>query len=444
MKFFLKHILKHICKRILRKYNPEIIAITGSIGKSSTKDAIYYVLKDSKKVRVSYHNYNDELGVPLTIIGMKNPGRSIRGWLKVISKGRSLARAKKEEADFPEILILELGIERPGDMKHLAGFIKPVVIVLTGISKMPSHLEYFKDLNQLTKEKFEILKSIKKDFDKSIIIYNYDSLITKKNIRKYAKDIRSEGYGFGKGATITASDVYLTKKSNGEESFGLNFKITDNGVTLPFFIPKLIARYQLYPILASISVSLVYELNLIETSIRLKQYKLPQGRMNLIKGIKDSFIIDDTYNSSPDAVLAAMTAFLNLYKFFQLKEGIKGRKILVEGDMLELGKNENKAHKLVAEKIIKNKIADHVFLVGERMRKIEKILSNSGKLKTVKWFEDSADCATVLESFIRQHDLILVKGSQGVRMEKIVEAIMADKSKKKLLLARQDELWEKR
>ncbi|MEA3398718.1 MAG: Mur ligase family protein, partial [Patescibacteria group bacterium] len=122
MKKIIQIKLKILARLILAKYKPKIIGITGSVGKTSAKKAVYVVLKNKFKVRRSSKNYNNEIGVPLTIIGFDSPGRSIFGWIKLLIKVIKLLLIKDPE--YPEILILEMGVDRPGDMDYLNSIVK--------------------------------------------------------------------------------------------------------------------------------------------------------------------------------------------------------------------------------------------------------------------------------------------------------------------------------
>jgi UDP-N-acetylmuramoyl-tripeptide--D-alanyl-D-alanine ligase len=206
----------------------------------------------------------------------------------------------------------------------------------------------------------------------------------------------------------------------------------------PVFIPNLLASYQIYSILSAIAVGIHFDRNLVEISQYLKDYKVSKGRMNLIEGIKNSIIVDDTYNSSPDALSSAIKAVDNLYKYIQAEQR---RKIFIVGDMLELGVNEKKAHEKIGEELAE--IANRVILVGERIQSTKEVLLNNGfKEANILVFNNSEECANVISNQISEKDIILVKGSQGIRMEKVVKILMSDQTKAKELLVRQDEQWE--
>src|SRR3989338_369090 len=135
------NILTWEAKQILKKYKPKIVAVTGSVGKTSTKDAIALVLESGfKKVGKSEKSYNSELGVPLAIIGAKSGWNSALKWLEVIWKG---ARLIVERNSYPEFLVLEIGADRPGDIKKIRSWLTPDVAVVTALADTPVHVEFF-------------------------------------------------------------------------------------------------------------------------------------------------------------------------------------------------------------------------------------------------------------------------------------------------------------
>ena len=164
----------------------------------------------------------------------------------------------------------------------------------------------------------------------------------------------------------------------------------------------------------------------------IKNYDAPAGRMKLLYGINDSLLIDDTYNSSPQACLSAL----------QTVKEIKttGRKIAVLGDMLELGKHTEEAHRNIGTLV--KKVVDILFVVGPRAQFIKTGAVEVGmKEKNILEFKNAVEAGEYLETFIKDRDLILLKASQGVRMERTVEIILKDKENKEKLLVRQNKEW---
>ena len=157
MRKILQIILRWEARWILWKYKPRIVAVTGSVGKTSTKEAIFTVLQDSFRVRKSEGNLNTEIGVPLTIIGFPSGKGSYLRWLAIIFAG---LRQVFFKIIYPEILVLEYGADRPGDIKYLVENFAPTIGVVTAIGKTPVHLEFYKDRQQLVAEKANLIKSL--------------------------------------------------------------------------------------------------------------------------------------------------------------------------------------------------------------------------------------------------------------------------------------------
>ncbi len=166
------HLLSFFARSIVKKYNPVVVGITGSVGKTSSKEAISLILSCQKRVRSNFSNYNNEFGLPLTIIGLKSPGKNLFKWVKVFVFATNLLLFK--DKNYPEILVLEMGVDREGDMDYLLKIVKPDRAVLTNISH--SHLEYFGSIEKIKKEKVKLLQGLKKG---GVAIINLDNDFSK-------------------------------------------------------------------------------------------------------------------------------------------------------------------------------------------------------------------------------------------------------------------------
>ncbi len=429
MKQLLQFKLKILATLILWKYRPKIIGITGSIGKTSTKEAVYTVLAGKFNVRQSSKNYNNELGVPLTIIGSKSAGRNIFGWLAIF--WRALFLILLPDKNYPQILILEMGVDRPGDMNYLLKIVKPDIGIMTTVG--PAHLEFFSSVEDIAAEKGKLISTLAKQ---SWAILNIDD----QRVRKYIKNTAAQiiTYGFGKTADIMADYVkfsYVDGESDIDNLQGISFKVSYRGATVPILLPHSLAVGQVYAALAAVGCGIIYGIDLITIAARLREFMPPAGRMNLIKGIKKSVIIDDTYNSSPPATLAALDV---LSKIPLTGER---RRFAVLGDMLELGSASIESHQAAGRQAAELGI-DNLITVGERARDIGRGAANAGMAQDdIFHFPSAVDAGKFVQDRIRSGDLILVKGSQGMRMERIVQEIMAEPLQAKELLVRQEEEW---
>lgn len=413
-----KKILYILAKLTLARYRPRIVAITGSVGKTSAKEAITQVLKTRFSVRSSAGNYNNELGLPLTIIGEESAGRNPLVWLGVFLKGL----LKLIYVNYPQVLVLELSSDRPGDIAYLVnllGNINVGVVTAIGIS----HLEFFSNPENLAKEKLFLIKKL---HQKSAAVLNFDSPRVFEGQSQTKAEVM--GYGFNPQAQVLASDFQLIRS---EGSWGVNFKLHYQGTVVPFFLPKALGKPAVYASLAAAAVGLRFGLNLVEVSEALKFFTPPPGRLRFIAGIKYTSIIDDTYNSAPDSAIAALEV---------LSQIAMGRKLAVLGQMAELGDRTEWSHRTVAAKIVENKV-DLMFLVGETTKIIQDELVKRNFSGQVSWFADSDQARIPIQDSLLEGDTVLVKGSQSMRMEKIVKEIMADPENASKLLVRQSEKW---
>jgi len=418
--------LKWLAKLILKKYQPVVIGITGSIGKTSTKEAIYTVLKNHLAVRMSQKNYNNEIGLPLTIIGTESAGHNPFGWLKIFIQAGLLLLSKNP--NYPKVLVLEMGVDRPGDLAYLTKLAPPQVGIVTAVSY--SHLEYFGSLNNIKKEKQVLIDNLD---NKGLAILNYDNGATREMVE--GSKARVLTYGLQTGANLQAQDIIYNFTKGNYELSGLNFKLNYNGSVVPVFMKNVMAETALYAALAAAAVGIYFEMNLVEIAAALQDFILPRGRMNVLPGIKHTFIIDDTYNSSPEAVLAG----LGVLRRIKIDEGAK--KYAVLGDMLEIGAYTEEGHRLIGENVVKSDL-NYLVIVGEKSRDIVRGALEAGfDSDNVFHFDRSEEAGKFLQDRIKAGDIIFIKGSQGVRMEKAVKEIMAEPERAKELLVRQGTEW---
>lgn len=427
MKKILQLKLKILAKLILAKYKPKIVGITGSVGKTSARDAIFHVLQTKFNVRTSYKNYNNEIGLPLTIIGHESPGRSLRGWSSVFLKALRLIIVTDKK--YPKILVLEMGIDRPDDMKYLLSIAPVDVGIVTGVSH--SHLEYFGSVMNIRKEKQVLIEKIN---NKGLAILNYDNELSRDMAK--VSTARVVTFGLQEGANICAQDIRYYYSSGDYEIMGVNFKLNNDGSVVPVTMTNILSETALYAALVSTAVGSYFGMNLVEIAQALKDFSLPPGRMNFINGIKNTFIIDDTYNSSPESAVAAVKTL------GKVKLDKEAKKYAVLGDILEIGHYTEEGHALVGQAVVKANI-DYLIAVGEKARDIVRGAIKEGMSKdNIFHFDRSEEAGKFLEDRIEAGDIILVKGSQGVRMEKIVKEIMAEPEKSSELLVRQGKNWE--
>lgn len=417
-------ILKLESRLVLWKYKPRIVAITGTVGKTSTKDAAYAMLSKFYFVRKSEKSYNSEIGLPLTILGVPNGWTDPYVWIKNIFKGLWLFLWPHK---YPSFLVLEVGVGKPGDMKRTASWLRTDAVIMTMIGHTPAHIEFFNSREHLVAEKSILINTLKKE---GTLILNTDDEVLRDLLQKSKR--RSVTFGFQGGADVAGSGEQIFYSEDSEPK-GIIFRVDTEGNSLPVSIEDVFGKNHIYAALAALALAHSEKLNMITAVSALRSYDFPPGRMRLLHGIKNSVIIDDTYNSSPFACEAALNTLGEI-------KSRKGRKVAVLGDMLELGRHTEETHKKIGELV--EKIADILITCGPRAQFFKEGALRAGlPADKIFSFSNSRETGDFLKDFVKNGDLFLIKGSQGVRLERAVESILEDKGKKGELLVRQDKEW---
>lgn len=432
MKTILKKIIVFILtiesKIVLFRFKPKIITITGSVGKTSTKDAIFTALSKNLKVRKNQKSFNSEIGTPLTILGLENAWSDPVLWLKNIFLGLMVPFKK----NYPQWLILEVGADRPMDVQRTAKWLKPDIAVITALPKIPVHLEYFASPEAVIEEDLSIIKFLKKD---GALILNADD----KTVLS-AKD-RFDGkiytYGSENTATVSFSNENIIYQNINEIKLpaGVSFKVQYAGNSVPVSLKNVLGVQHILPVTAAIAVGLSQNIPFLDMAKNFFDYEAPKGRMNLILGKNNSIIIDDTYNASPVAMQKAVDVLAEIET--------NSIKIAVLGDMLEIGSFSASEHKKIGEKIAKSKI-NFLIAVGIRSQSIKEGAVSAGmKEDCVFHVKNYTEATKLVLERIKEGSIILVKGSQSIRLEKVVSEIILDQNNKEKLLVRQDKDWQK-
>jgi UDP-N-acetylmuramoyl-tripeptide--D-alanyl-D-alanine ligase len=407
---------------LLSRKKPYVIAVTGSVGKTSMKDAIFTMVKNRTSARKSEKSFNSEIGIPLTVLGLPNAWNSPLGWIKNIIDGAFIALFARE---YPELLVIEAGVDRPGDMKRLMTWLKPDIAVITRLPDVPVHVEYFSSPEAVAAEKLLLAEGLKPE---GVLIYNHDDI----RLQEYVKSARHQSVGYGRDmpthVTASADSTYY----NDNLPAGFACTITHLSESHTARLPGVLGAHHAYTLAGAIAVGLHRGMTLREAVAATIELTPPPGRMRIIPGIKGTVLIDDTYNSSPTAATAALEA-LREVKFAK-------RKIAVLGDMLELGKYSAREHERIGEMV--PACADMLVTVGIRsQRTAEAALANGLSEKYVLQYEEANKAGKELQNMIKPGDVLLIKGSQGIRAERIVEELMAEPERAGELLVRQDDAW---
>ena len=422
IKSILQKILYFLAKMTVKKYEPLVIGVTGSVGKTSTKEAIFTVLKHKYWVRKSEKSFNTEIGMPLAILGMENHHKNIFAWTRDLTTSflKIIFMAK-----YPEILILEFGVQKPKDMDYLLGIAKPFIGVVTAIGEIPVHVEFFVGTREVAEEKSKLIQSLS---NKGFAILNYDDEAVYEMKRKSKAHMMTFGFHEHSDLKIINYDLHINPNGKPE---GLAIKVEYNGSIVPIRLNNCFGKPQAYSAAAACLVGLAMNMNLVEIAEALKEFEPPAGRLRLMRGIRNSLILDDTYNAAPEAMHMALDT---------LRDLPAKRKIAVLGDMLEIGGFTEQAHREIGMKAAK--FCDIIFTVGDRAKFIADEARKISQNCEIKSFDNPVEVGKSLGPVIQEGDLILVKGSQGMRMEKTIEEIMAEPEKAKKLLVRQDNFWQ--
>lgn len=421
MKNFAKKIvlflLKRMAKARLRRFKGKIIAVTGSVGKTSTKEAIYSVLNSRFRVKKSKKSMNSDFGLLLTILDIESGFSSATKWTWYLMKGffHSLRR------EYCEVLLLEMGVDKPGDMDFLTSIVKPDIVVMTNIFHTHLAEGQFTSLEDIFAEKSKLVKALKKD-GKAIL--NLDNPFTANLAR-----------GREKAATVTFGEEERAdyRASRVKQSIdGMSFILEHKGKK--YEVPTaVIGKYQIYTILPAIICAELLGMSAQDAIEAVGRYSLPPGRMGIIPAINEAIILDSSYNSSPAALKEALHV---------LAEVSAERRVAVLGNMNELGSESERLHKLIGELV--PRCADLLLTVGENAALIgESAIKHGMNAKSVFSFKSAEEATEFFKDKIKKGDTILVKGSQNnVRLERFVKALMRNPEDAKDLLVRQSREWE--
>lgn len=400
-------ILAFYAKKLIQKHDPFVIAITGSVGKTSTKEAVFQVLHDKygDAVRKNFGNLNAEIGIPLTILGYeKIPNRFI--WPVFLL----FACFKVNVKNYPKYLILEMGVEHPGDIDYFCSIVRPNIAIITSTSA--AHTANFKDVSEFQKEKLSIINHLKEN---GKAITNYDDLILSKldqdNIFSVAIDNDKADY--------RAENIKLSLS-------GTEFRIAKTGHKISVK-SKLLGKQMIYPQMFAFSIADLMGMSLIETGKSLEKISPIPGRLNFIEGKNNIKIIDDTYNSNPTSAKLAID-FLSEVSF-------NGRKIAILGNMNELGKDEQLFHEKVAEH--SSDKFDLVAFVGANSISMQKKYKGDSLC-----FKSRKELVNNINKIVKSGDLVLVKASQNNNfLEEAVKKLMKNPDLAKEQLVRQSKEW---
>lgn len=361
---------------LLMKVNPKVVAVTGSNGKTTTKDMIAAVLATQFNVHKTQDNFNNEIGVPMTILGMKTN---------------------------TEILAIELGMDRPGQLDFLSNLVKPDVAVITMIGE--AHIEFFGTRAKIADAKMEITHGLKED---GLLVYNGDEPLLNERVKDLNVDLKRFGNNHDNDLypeTINAMSDHTT--------FTLN-KWPD----LTFSIP-MIGTYNVNNALAALLVGRRFHIKPEKMQAALADFQVTKNRTQWLIGSKGERILSDVYNSNPTALRAVLRSFG--------KVATTGRRVVVIGDMLELGDASQQLHSSIAA-ALDPQIINEVYLYGNEVHVLATALKDKYDTAHLHYYPLGQQTAMIaaLQADITPNDIIMLKGSHGMHLENVLAALQTD------------------
>lgn len=369
--------LQELARSYRNELNVKVVGITGSNGKTTTKDMSASLLSLRYKVKKTEGNFNNHIGLPLTVLSLNED---------------------------TEVAVIEMGMSAKGEIEFLSKLARPNIVVITNIGE--SHLLDLGSRESIADAKFEIITGLQ---DQGAIIINGDEPLLREKIEKYSGDATIHTFGRDKSNTL-----YPTKIE--QKGDGSIFSINQSKES---FQLSVLGNHNILNALAAMLVARHFDIPFEEMNDGFKNLKLTNMRMELVEGEKGERIINDAYNASPTSMRAAIELVSNLTGF--------SKKVLILGDMLELGPDEEKFHFEVGESLDPEKI-DYVFTYGKLGRFIADGAKTSFPEDRVFSFVDKDLLSEKMKEFTNSQTLILVKASRGMRLEEVVQGLMKKKN----------------
>lgn len=394
-------------RRLRRRHKFKVVAVAGSVGKTSTKAAIARLLGETRRVRWQEGNYNDPVTVPLIFFGHSEPHIfNIPAWLSILVKNELAMRRP-----FPyDVVVAELGTDTPGTVPQFA-FIDPDIAVVTAVAM--EHAAFFGGIDDIAKEELAVF-----DFARTIFV-NIDDVD-----EKYVAGRKYHSYGLTKRAAYWANE----RETRGYVSQAITFHLP-GGRSFRAEVPML-GEQGAKVALAAVAVG--HELGLSDADIKkgLAAVRPFAGRMQLLRGIKNSILIDDTYNSNPKSAIAALDV---------LQSGDAPQRIAILGSMNELGAYSKEAHEQVGTHCDPRKL-DAVITIGLDAKQFLAPVARTRGCE-VHSFSGPYEAGKFVRSILQEGAVVLAKGSQnGVFAEEALKFLLADRKDVKKLV-RQSPYW---
>ncbi|MDO5154820.1 MAG: UDP-N-acetylmuramoyl-tripeptide--D-alanyl-D-alanine ligase [Eubacteriales bacterium] len=366
--------LQNIGAGIRKRHPIPVVAVTGSVGKTTTREMITRALSAGKKTFHTDKNFNSQIGVPLT-----------------------LSRMDSES----EIAVLELGISEVGQMDVLSELVKPNMAVVTTIGV--AHIEFMKTQETIRHEKLRIVSSMKED---DILFLNGDDDLLKEAVEAEQITCKTLFYGTSDWCDYYAKDIEY------HDSY-TTFTCVHKDEQVKVYLNTL-GKHNVANCVVALAVA---NENGISMELAAKSFKEFEGQRQRVIPLENKFtLIDDTYNASPDSMKASINVLCDM--------SCEGRRVAVLGDMFELGANEVLYHEQIGEFLI-DKPIDELVVLGELSQNIKRVVEASDSKIKVYTFSDNEEAAIYLMATLKPEDIVLIKASNGMKLKEIVNILLS-------------------
>ncbi|MCJ7645660.1 UDP-N-acetylmuramoyl-tripeptide--D-alanyl-D-alanine ligase [bacterium] len=366
--------LQQLAKFYRHKFNPVVVGVTGSNGKTTTKDMLKALLLSKYRVVATPGNYNNIVGLPLTLFQI---------------------------CPETEFLVLEMGANHAGEIKRLAEISLPQIGVITNIGA--THLQFFRCISNVLSAKMELVKLLP---PRGKVVLNMDDFHLRSQFKKIKREIIT--FGTNPQADVRASDVVVSR-SGGKEKLSFTVHVGRNRKEFDLYC---LGRYNIYNALAAISVAKEFGISLSLMVDVLREFRFPKLRMEKLK-YGEVTIINDAYNANPISVKAALSELISSFP--------SQRKIVVLGDMLELGRLSRKFHQEIG-KIVATSPIYSLITIGEDARFIAQAAREWGMERSnIFSFKDKKFASRKLKGLLKPKDLVLIKGSRKMGLEEVTK-----------------------
>jgi len=411
-KYVQRKLEKYVVKYFRKHPEVKLVVVAGSVGKTSTKRAIATVLSQRYRVALHEGNHNTPMSVPVAILGINYPGdvHSIGAWISVFRA----ARARIKEPTGVDVIIAEIGADHPGDIAAFGTYLKPYIGVVTAVT--PEHMEFFSSIEEVAQEElttanFSQIAVINRDD----IDGRFANFLTNPNVDTY-------------GTTGAAEYRFEIEDFSVDDGYKGAVIMPELEEPIPVTL-KVVGEHSIRPAMGAVAVAAKMGLMPDEIAKGLAEIRPVPGRMNILKGVKNSIIIDDTYNSSPLAASSALQALYSLQA---------PQRIAILGSMNELGVTSATEHEKIGL-MCDPMMVSWVITIGEEA---EKYLAPAARRRgcQVKSFKSAIDAGGFANEVMAEGAVVLAKGSQGgIYAEEAVKVLcMMDDDTK---LVRQSPEW---